>query len=367
MSDLRPRASQPSGPAFGDQLLVGDWRPRAALRVPRTTVADPTFPVVDVHNHLGRWLSDDEGWMTPDLAELLALMDAAGVTTMVNLDGRWGADLEANLERYDRVHPTRFATFCHVDWSLLGDDDDTDAVVECLQGQLAESARAGARGVKVWKDLGLSVRDASGTLVMPDDARVVAVLQVAGELNLPVLIHTADPVAFFDPLDETNERIDELTQHPEWWFGGPEHPSFEQLMTSLDGLVGSCDGTTFIGAHVGCWSEDLRSVGAMLDRHPHWNVDLGGRLGEIGRQPRTFASFVSEFSDRVLFGTDAFPPDLHAYQRYYRFLQTDDDHFAYSDGDLPPQGRWAIYGCALEPQLLEAVYSGNARRLLRLG
>jgi predicted TIM-barrel fold metal-dependent hydrolase len=364
MSELHPR---PPAAAFSDRLLVRDWRPRAALRVPETAVAAPAFPVVDAHNHLGRWLTDDGGWMTPDLTELLDLMDAAGVVTMVNLDGRWGADLEANLDRYDRVHPDRFATFCHVDWSTLGDDDDAQAVVARLQEQLVESARAGARGVKVWKDLGLSVRDASGALVQPDDARVVAVLQTAGELNLPVLIHTADPVAFFDPLDETNERVDELAEQPEWWFGGPEHPSFEQLMAALDRLVGACTGTTFIGAHVGCWSEDLRSVGAMLDRHPHWNVDLGGRLGEIGRQPRTFASFVSQFPDRVLFGTDAFPPDLDAYQRYYRFLQTDDDHFAYSDGDVPPQGRWAIYGCALEPRQLEAVYSGNARRLLRLG
>jgi hypothetical protein len=366
MSDLRPGVPTFDPSSFGAELLLRDWRPRAALQVPTTAVQQPAFPVVDVHNHLGRWLSDDGDWLTPDVDDVLELMNAAGVSTMVNLDGRWGADLMANIARYDQAHPGRFATFCHVDWSLLAADEDTTGVVERLQEQLTASAGAGARGVKVWKDLGLSVRDASGALVTPDDPRVVAVLRTAGELGLPVLIHTADPVAFFDPLDAMNERVDELADQPSWWFGGPEHPTFAELMHSLDQLIGSCSSTAFIGAHVGCWSEDLHAVGDMLSRHRNWNVDLGGRLGELGRQPRTFAQFVSDFPDRVLFGTDAFPPSLDAYQRYYRFLETDDDHFDYTDEEIPPQGRWAIYGCALPSHLLQAVYSGNARRLLGL-
>jgi len=365
MSDLRSGAAAlPTG--LGSALPLRDWHPHAALRVRATAMAGPAFPVVDAHNHLGRWLSEKNTWLTPDLSALLELLDAAKVTTLVNLDGRWGEELAANIERYDRAHPGRFVTFCHIDWSLLASDDNNTAVVARMQEQLAASAAAGARGVKVWKDLGLTVRDASGALVMPDDPRVVAVLQTAGELGLPVLIHTADPAAFFEPLDATNERLDELTEQPAWWFGGDEFPTFTALMGSLDRLLGSCSATTFIGAHVGCWSEDLGQVGSMLRRHPHWNVDLGGRLGEIGRQPRTFARFVEQFPDRVLFGTDAFPPTLDAYERYYRFLETDDDHFDYTDEQVPPQGRWAIYGCSLEPHLLEALYSGNARRLLGL-
>jgi predicted TIM-barrel fold metal-dependent hydrolase len=293
-------------------------------------------------------------------------MAQVGVTTVVNLDGRWGPELEENLQRYDRAHPGRFVTFCHIDWSQLRTRPAGDAVT-VLQDQLAESARAGARGVKVWKDLGLQLTDDEGSRVMPDDPRVVQVLRTAGELGLPVLIHTADPVAFFDPLDETNERFDELGAMPQWWFGDGRHPGFGALMASLDSLVGQCAGTTFIGAHVGGWAEDLAAVGAMLRRRPNWHVDLGGRLGEIGRQPRTFARFVAEFPNRVLFGTDAFPPYADAYRRYYRFLETDDDHFPYTDEDVPPQGRWAVYGCALPDEHLEAVYSGNARRLLRLG
>ena len=191
-------------------------------------------------------------------------------------------------------------------------------------------------------------------------------LRVAGDLGLPVLIHTADPVAFFDPLDETNERWEELQAHPDWWFGAGGYPSFAKLMDSLDRLVGACPGTTFVGAHVGCWAEDLDAVSGFLTRHPNWNVDLGGRLAEIGRQPRRFARFVEEFPDRVLFGTDGFPPDAEEYWRYYRFLQTADEHFDYSGDVIPPQGRWAVSGCELPEHLLAAVYGGNAQRILGL-
>ena len=146
------------------------------------------------------------GWWATS-TDLLAMMDAVGVEAIVNLDGRWGDELVANVDRYDRRHPGRFITFCHVDWSILGSDDTRSAQVDRLVSQLAASVEAGARGVKVWKDLGLSVRDSSGALVKPDDSRVVAVLQAAGELGLPVLIHTADPVAFFEPLSQEQRTL----------------------------------------------------------------------------------------------------------------------------------------------------------------
>ena len=293
----------------------------------------------------------------------------AGVEALVNLDGRWGDELVANLDRYDHAAPGSYVTFCHVEWARLADSDGPDdgAVVERLSGQLEESARAGARGVKVWKDLGLSVRDGAGSLVRPDDPRVVAVLRAAGELGLPVLIHTADPVAFFDPLDEHNERLEELGAMPHWWFGGPAHPTFGELIDALHRLVGACPATNFIGAHVGCHAEDLGAVGDALGRLPNWHVDTGGRLAELGRQPRAFRRLVEAFPDRVLFGSDCFPPDLAEYRRWWRFLETDDEHFSYVDeGEVPPYGRWRISGAALPRTLLTAVYRDNAQRLLRL-
>ncbi len=348
---------------------LSQWRPRPAVVLPAHEVPAPAVPVVDVHNHVGRWLAADGAWLVPDTAELASTLTAAGVETLVNLDGRWDDELVANVERYDRAAPGAYLTFCHVEWAQLagsGGPDDREVVAR-LTAQLEQSARAGARGVKVWKDLGLSVRDATGTLVRPDDPRVMAVLRAAGELGLPVLIHTADPVAFFDPLDEHNERLDELAAMPEWWFGGPEHPTFAELVDALHRLVGACSATTFVGAHVGCHAEDLGAVGDALARLPNWHVDTGGRLGEVGRQPRAFRRLLEAFPDRVLFGSDCYPPDLAEYRRWWRFLETDDEHFSYCDeGEVPPQGRWRISGAALPRTLLPALYRDNAQRVLAL-
>jgi predicted TIM-barrel fold metal-dependent hydrolase len=288
-------------------------------------------------------------------------MDEVNVATIVNLDGRWGDELAANLDRYDARHPDRFATFCHLDWSALTGPDPTGTLVRSLESSRA----AGARGLKVWKDLGLRVRDAAGRLVLPDDERLADVFAAAGALGLPVLIHIADPLAFFAPLDRTNERVEELVAHPDWWFGDPSLPGFDQLLDALEAVVAAAPGTTFIGAHVGCAAEDLRRVGRMLGRYPNFHVDLGGRLGELGRQPRATRRLIEAYADQVVFGSDAFPPTAAAYHTYFRFLETDDECFPYApDSDIPPQGRWDISAISLAPPTLAAVYADNARRIL---
>ncbi|MEO8105874.1 MAG: amidohydrolase family protein [Actinomycetes bacterium] len=322
--------------------------------------------MIDVHNHLGRWLSDDGDWLVPDVDEFVEMLDSVGVETIINLDGRWGDELVANIARYDTACPGRILTFCHVDWSVLAHDVDATSSVRQMTQQLEDSVRAGARGVKVWKDLGLTVRDSSGALVMPDDPRVVAVLRSAGDLGLPVLVHTADPVAFFEPLIPSNERWDELQAHPKWWFGRPGLPTFAELFKRLGRLVALCPDTTFIGAHVGCWAEDPAAVGRMLADLPNWNVDIAGRLGELGRRPREFSALVQGYPDRVLFGTDCFPPGPADYDRHRRFLETHDLGFAYHGESSPPQGNWTIDAAGIDVRLLPGLYRDNARRLLHL-
>ncbi|GAA1881807.1 amidohydrolase family protein [Asanoa iriomotensis] len=345
-----------------DDLRLRDYTPVASIRRPETRVPRPAVPVVDVHNHLGRWLGGGD-WLVPDVPALVELMDQVGVRTIVNLDGRWDAELDANIARFDSPYPDRFVTFCHLDWSLLHGPDPTGALIAALR----RARDAGARGVKVWKDLGLTITDARGEKVLPDDPRLFDVFAAAGELGLPILIHTADPIAFFGPLDATNERLEELAENPGWWFGAPGYPTFDRLMTALDAVVAGAPGTTFVGAHVGCAAEDLAWVDGMLTRHSNFHVDLGGRLAELGRQPRATRRLIVDHPDRVLFGSDAFPPSREAYEIYWRFLETADECFPYAPGArVPPQGRWDISAVDLPPDVLAQVYAGNARRLLNL-
>jgi predicted TIM-barrel fold metal-dependent hydrolase len=344
-------------------LPLTAWTPRSQLSARVTAVPCARVPAIDIHNHLGRWLTDGE-WMIDDVGALLTVMDDHRVETIVNLDGMWGDELDANLDRYDRAHPGRFLTFCQLDWALLADANGE----RMLRESLADSAKRGARGLKVWKNLGLTVRDDTGALVLPNDDRVVRLLAYAGELALPVLIHVADPKAFFEPLDEHNERLDELLREKEWWFGdASRHPGFDRLLDALAALVIATPGTRYIGAHGGCAAEDLDRVESLLAVASNFAIDIAGRVAELGRQPRRFRELIERFPDRVLFGTDIYPITGEQYELHFRFLESNDEAFDYApEFPIPPQGRWTISALHLSQRQLEAIYRDNAQRVLGL-
>ncbi len=289
-------------------------------------------------------------------------MDRANIAAIVNLDGMWGAELEANLNRYDRAHPGRFATFAQLDWREL---DRGAGFGERLAALVADSADRGAKGLKVWKNLGLHLRDPKGRLLMPGDRRLDPVWAACGEARIPVTIHTADPVAFFDPLDERNERLEELIEHPDWWFGDrTRFPAFGRLLRSLESLVARHPRTTFIGAHVAGFAEDAASISRMLDAYPNLHADIAARIAELGRRPRAARALIERHPGRILFGTDDFPPSVRNYAIYFRFLETADESFPYSGDAVPGQGRWDISGLDLPEPVLHKVYRENAVRLI---
>lgn len=345
-------------------LPLRAYRPRSMVRRPLTGLpARPPVPIVDAHAHLGRWLT--EGWAAPDVGALIASMDELGIAMIVNLDGMWGDELDANLHRYDRAHPSRFVTFAQWDrrWFELGAWDE-------LAAQLSDAFHRGARGLKVWKDLGLHLRDDRGGLVMPDDERLEPVWDAVAAAGVPVTIHVADPLAFFQPLDERNERLEELLEHPDWWFGDRDRfPPFEAIIDSFESLIARRADVTWIGAHVLCFAEDLAWVARTLDSYPNVYVDTAARIAELGRVPQAARDAIVRHADRFLFGTDLFEPDADTYGVHRRFLETADEAFAYdSDPDeAPSQGRWAVSGLDLPADVLAAVYSGNANRLLGPG
>jgi len=342
------------------ELKLRDYLPRSALRIAEHQIERAAHRAVDAHNHLGRWLSEDGDWVAPDVPRLLADMDAANLCAIVNLDGRWGDELEANLERYDRRHPGRFVTFCHLDWA----ETAAPGFGERLARSLRRSLAAGARGLKVWKDLGLSLTDERGELLLPNDERLAPVWQVAAEEGAQVLIHTADPRAFFAPVDATNERLEELLVNPDWSFAHLGDGHCQRLLKALEALVAANPATTFIAAHVAGAAEDLDQVERLLGAYPNLSVDIAAQVAELGRQPRRARDLILRHAERILFGTDIFPPSPGEYAIHFRFLETADEHFAYSLDEPPPQGRWRISGLGLPDDVLDLVYGGNARRLI---
>jgi predicted TIM-barrel fold metal-dependent hydrolase len=341
-------------------MLLENYRPKSKLVTKNTPINIPRFPVIDAHNHLAEPFGG--GWDKKSLSQLLDLLDEANVTRYVDLDGGWGEEiLYRHLDYFKAKAPERFMVFGGVDWSQwerLG-----GGFPEWAAKRIKVQQEAGAQGVKIWKPFGLSVKDPQGKLVKVDDSRLSPVWETAGELKLPVLIHVADPVAFFDPINETNERWEELGNHPDWAFTSPPYPPFMEILNGLKEMVIRHPSTTFIGAHVGCYAENLAWVGNMLDQCPNFYVDISGRIGELGRQPFTSRKFFIDHQDRILFGSDM-GPDLDSYRVYYRFLETDDEYFNYGTIEIPSQGRWNVYGLILPDEVLKKIYYTNARRVL---
>lgn len=361
-------------------LRLADYEPRSMLQVKETNIARARFPVIDVHTHISVSAHSENGVdITPErqyLAgpeELLSVMDRKNIRSMVNLTGGFDNGLTETVKRYDRAHPDRFYTFTEPSYPLFLKPDYPK-----LQAEAIENAhKNGARGLKIVKTLGLYLRSniTSGTLVRIDDPRFDPMWDACGQLNMPVAIHVSDPVAFFMPTDRFNERYEELSNHPDWSFHGGDFPSNAELLEARNRVIARHPKTRFIVLHVGNFAENLGNVAQNLDRFPNMNVDIAARVGELGRQPRTARAFFDKYQDRILFGTDATPhgddvPQQNftdkLYEIYYRFLETDDEYFDYAPANVPPQGRWRIYGINLPESILRKVYNQNAARELRL-
>ena len=344
-----------------NDLPLSQFHPVPKLVVPETRITGPSRPFIDAHNHLGPF---GGGWDQRDPAALFARLEEAGAVHYVDLDGGWGeAVLDDRLRRFKAHSPDRYRVFGGVDWGRWGEEGH--AFADRSAARFRAQVARGAEGLKIWKPFGLHVTDDTGALARIDDPRLDPIWATAGELNLPVLIHIADPVAFFDPLTPENERWDELHAHPDWQFPAPPFPPFLDLLEAFARLVRRHPGTTFIGAHVGCYAENLGWVSALLDDCPNLLIDFSARIAELGRQPYSARRFFLRHADRILFGTDA-GPDLATYATYARFLETEDEYFPYSPDGIPGQGRWRIYGLNLPPDVLDKVYHDNAARLFGL-
>ncbi len=340
-------------------MELQNFTPISKLVNKSTLIEKPRFPAFDAHNHLGEDFGGD--WENKPLSRLLDLLDQAGIDRYIDLDGGWGENLlNSHLDHFKQPAPERFQVFGGVDWTQwlkMG-----NPFPEWAAGRLRVQKERGAEGLKIWKDFGLHVMDHLGNLVDIDDARIDPIWQAAGELDLPVVIHVADPPAFFDPVDETNERWEELKNHPDWAFTSPPFPPFLHIIEGLASIVTRHPHTTFVGAHVGCYAENLGWVGTMLDRCPNFHVDISARIGELGRQPYTARNFFLRYSDRILFGSDM-GPYPEAYRVIYRFLETDDEYFNYNAAPIPMQGRWHVHGLYLPDVVLKKVYCLNAERI----
>ena len=324
------------------------YNPAPTLVVPQHKIIKAKFPFIDVHNH-------QYDMPKMDLNTLTLEMDKMNMQVMVNLSGGNGLQLKNAVINARQNKPGRFIVFANIDFKGVGEDGWGNKAA----AQLAEDVKNGANGLKIFKNLGFSVKDKNGNRVPVDDARLDAIWAKAGELKIPVLIHTADPKSFWDELNETNERWLELIINPNRKRGADNPVPWETLVEEQHRLFKKHKNTTFIAAHFGWYPNDLIKLGSLMDEMPNMVVEFGAVIAELGRQPKAAKTFFTKYQDRILFGKDSWVPSEYA--TYFRVLETEDEYFPYHK---KYHAFWSMYGIGLPDAILKKVYYKNALRII---
>lgn len=333
----------------GQTMSVEEYEPKSTLVVPEHHPAAAKYPFIDVHSH------QDTDITAADAARLVADMDRIHMRVMVNLSGGQGAELEAGYRNLAGRYPGRFIVFANLDYAGL----DAPGWGERAAAQLERDVKSGARGLKIYKDLGLSLKDSRGARVAIDDPRLDPVWEKCAALDIPVLIHSAEPRSFFDPWDKFNERWLELKQIPGRARPPYRFPPFEQILAEQHRMFGKHRKTRFIDAHLGWLGGDLARLGRLFDELPNVSTEIGAVLAELGRQPRFAREWLVKYQDRVMFGKDSWAPE--EYPVYFRVLETGDEYFDYY---RKRHAFWKMYGLELPDEVLKKLYYKNALRMI---
>ena len=327
---------------------IEEYSPRSTLIVPEHILTRAKFPFIDVHNHQ---------WTMPiqNLGKLVTEMDSLNMAVMVNLSGFRGKYLEWSQDNVNENFPNRFILFLNINFEALDDDGWPDETLAMME----EAVKQGVSGLKVYKGLGLTDKDNNGNRISVDDPRLDPIWAKCGELGIPVLIHTGEPLSFWQPRDRFNERWLELKKHPGRYRNPETYPSFETVMKEQHNIFRKHPGTTFIDAHLGWFGNDLERLGLLLDELPNVYTEIGAVLAELGRQPKAARAFLIRYQDRVMMGKDSYK--MEEYYTYFRVLETEDEYFDYY---RKYHGGWKMYGLGLPDSVLKKVYYKNALNII---
>jgi uncharacterized protein len=324
------------------------YNPPSTLVVSEHKLTRAKYPFIDVHNH-------QYNMPGMDLSVLIKEMDKLNMKVMVNLSGQSGEQLKKAADNIKANYPKRFILFANINFNGVGEKDWGDKAAK----QLEADVKNGANGLKIFKNLGFSVMDIQGKRVAVDDPRLDPIWKKAGELKIPVLIHTADPKSFWDPVDANNERWLELVTHPGRKRDANNPVPWDTLIKEQHHLFTKHRNTTFIAAHFGWYPNDLDKLSGIMDAMPNVVVEFGAVIAELGRQPRAAKAFFTKYQDRILFGKDSWVPDEYA--TYFRTLETEDEYFPYHK---KYHAFWAMYGMGLPDSILKKIYYKNALRII---
>lgn len=330
-------------------LTIEEYEPKSTLVVPENLLTKAKYPFIDVHSHLWKIKTEE------DVEKIIGEMNELNLRVLVNLSGGSGERLRNNVKLLKSKYPKRFVVFANINFRKI----DEPNFGENAAKQLEEDVKNGASGLKIFKNLGLTLKDASGKRVPTDDPRLDPIFKKCAELGIPVLIHTGEPSSFFETHDRFNERWLELKMFPRRARPADKFPSWEKVMSEQHNLFAKHPKTIFINAHFGWMANDLKRLGELLDKYPNVYPEVAAIVAELGRQPRFARKFFIKYQDRVLFGKDTYRPV--EYHTYFRIFETDDEYFPYF---RKRHAFWRMYGLDLPDEVLKKFYYKNALKII---
>src|SRR4030095_4348083 len=183
---------------------------------------------------------------------------------------------------------------------------------------LKNSFDSGAIGIKVWKNIGMTIRDKDSNFIMIDNPIFDPIFNYLEKNNIPVIGHIGEPKNCWLPLDQmtTNNDRSYFKEHPEYhMYLHPDYPSYEAQIRSRDHLLEKHPNLKFIGAHLGSLEWDVDEIAKRLDKFPNMAVEPAARMGQLQYQSiqnwQKVHDFFMKYQDRIMYGTDLSqePPD----------------------------------------------------------
>ena len=344
-------------------LLLGVAAPSVGLAGP-----PPAFEEIlkiDVHSHV-----------FDDVPEVVEMMDRCRLR-IVNVCVR-GTDPE-RLRRTEALAEQQQAKYGRQRFSFASTFDltrrDDPDYVEQVKRWLDASFEKGALMVKIWKEVGMEIKDRNGRFILPDDPLFDPIYAFLAERGKPLLAHLAEPREAWLPLDPQSVHYGYYSKNPEWHLHGrPGFPSHAELVASRDRILERHPRLTVIGAHLGSLEHDVEELARRFDRYPNFSVDCSARTADLARQPRDkVRAFLVRYSDRVLYGLDrTYRPDpqreasAEERQSFARGLEDSyrqDFRYYATEGEMEYRGK-TVRCLGLPREVLEKLYHGNAERII---
>jgi predicted TIM-barrel fold metal-dependent hydrolase len=332
------------------------------------------MPLIDAHAHF-----------PADHPEAVALLSELGVQVLnislgLDADGSWRTQPMSGAQPYQqlaRSGPRQFAWCTAFNPPGLRDLDKPAAFVERTLSQLARDFADGAVACKVWKNVGLEVRDRDGGFVMVDSALLTPIFDFMAREDRALILHTGEPRACWLPLDPQSPHFEYYSQHPQWhMYGRAEFPSHAELIAARDRVLERHPRLRVVGAHLGSLEYDVGELEARFLRFKNFSVDTAERLLDLSAQPHArVRDFFERFPDRILYGSDllfetAFSAMSDA-ERAAALLQTrtvlEQEQAYYRRGGLQHVRGKRLQGLGLSEATQQRLFEANARACYALG